>query len=403
MLLLSLLRSSQSLPRYTRITAAACAVGTLAACSGSSPGGGFGTADSGVAEVDAGARSDDAGADASKPSTGGSTPDAGSGETAAGGDATTSQPGTDAATAVDAGTPLDAGGGLVYPPFAAAGGTIDDGLAQLNLYRALVGLSTVALDAPSSTGCAAHLQYLICAAAAGGGTGYLEHTETGFPQCATDGGAQAGIASDLAWGESSMNRVTVGESLGQAVDDWMNGLYHRTPLLNPGLTKVGVASTEGYNCLDYAASGNTVAARAATPVLFPPAGTTDVPDTFGGNEGPCPTAPADPLTATTCPGSGFIVSANFYGWSTGNASAIGAVASVTLTDTAASAAVPLLAWYADTIAGHDPAPGYVKNEIALVPQASLAAGHSFSVAIQATVSGQPMNLSWSFTTGSRAP
>ncbi|MBV9949001.1 MAG: hypothetical protein JOZ69_19285 [Myxococcales bacterium] len=294
-------------------------------------------------------------------------------------------------------------GGVAYPAFAAAAGTINDGLTQLNMYRALVGLTPVTLDAASSTGCAAHLQYLICAAAAGGGNGYLEHTETGYPQCTGDGGgATAGIDSDLAWGQAFSNRQTVGQSFGQAVDDWMNGLYHRTPLLDPGLTKIGAASTQGYNCLDYAASGNTVTARAATPVLFPPVGTTDVPDTFSGNEGPCPTA-TNPQSATSCPGGGFIVSANFYGWGSRGASAINGVSSATLTDTVTGAAVPLFAWYADTVAGHDPAPGYVRNEIALVPQASLAAGHTFAVSIQATVSNQAMSLSWSFTTGSRAP
>ncbi len=411
------------LSRGGRVVIQAAANSALVACGSSASTGGFPgeSDDGGPTQVD-----DAGGSDATVPegSTGGGgatdSPTAdtqpgtlgdGAARDSSAGDSSTANPPHDGSadgagvgntTGGDAGLVDGASGSTrVYPPFAAAGGTVADGIVQLNLYRTFVGLGAVTLDAPSSTGCAAHLQYLICAAAAGGGNGYLEHTETGFPQCAVDGGAQAGIESDLAWGESSANRTTVGQSFGQAVDLWINGLYHRTPLLNPGLMKVGAASTQGYNCLDYAASGNTVTARAATPVLFPPSGSSDVPEMFGGNEGPCPTA-TNPLTATTCPAGGFIVSANFYGWSTGNASAIGAVASATLTDTATGAVVPLFAYYADTVAGHDPAPGYVRNEIALVPQASLAANHSFAVAIQATVSGQAMALAWTFTTGTRA-
>lgn len=289
---------------------------------------------------------------------------------------------------------------LVYPAYAGDNGTVAEGIAQLNLYRSLVGLSQVTLDSASSAACATHLQYLVCAQATMG-MGYLEHTETGVPSCATDGGEPAGIDSDLAWGQGSTNGKVTDQSMGQAVDLWINGLYHRNPLLNPGLTKVGAASTDGYNCLDYNAPGNTVSERASSPVLLPPDGTTDVPETFGGFESPCPTA-ADPLTATNCGGSGFIVTANWYGWVNGNSPhAITAVSSVTMTDTTTNAAVPLFAWYADTISGHDPAPGYVQNEIALVPQASLAANTTFSVAISATISGQATNLSWSFTTGSR--
>jgi len=315
-------------------------------------------------------------------------------------DASTSGDGESASTT---GSDGSAPTSLVYPPYA-GNGTIDDGIAQLNLYRTLVGQSPVTLDPVSSAGCAEHLQYLICAEATKG-MGYLEHTETGVPSCATDGGGTAGVDSDLAWGESTTNGVVTDQSLGEAVDLWINGLYHRNPLLDPGLTKAGAASSGGYNCLDYGAPGNTATVVAASPVLFPPEGTTDVPETFGGFESPCPTA-ADPLTATTCGGSGFIVTANWYGWGTGESSAISAVSSVSMTDMATDAAVPLFAWYADTISGHDPAPGYVHNEIALVPQASLGPNTTYSVTIDSTISKtvgaeQATTLSWSFTTGTR--
>jgi hypothetical protein len=185
------------------------------------------------------------------------------------------------------------------------------------------------------------------------------------------------------------------------VDLWINGLYHRRPLLDPGLVKVGAASKNGFNCLDYHAAGNTVAKKLASPTLWPANGMTDVPRTFGGSEGPCPTNPDNPQAGGQCAASGFIASATFYSWGTFQASSINSVASATLTDQGANALVPLLAYYADGVAGHDPAHGFVLDEIALVPQASLGAGKTYRVDISAVVKGAPTNLSWTFVTGTR--
>lgn len=372
------------------LAACAAALAGVAACSGAA---GNGPADSGAPSTsgsspsteDDSPPSDDGGANASDASVadGSTSRDAG--------------PGGEDAAQGDAAGPLD--GSLVYPPYAGNGGTVADGVAQLNLYRAFLGLSAVTLDSASSIGCTDHIEYLVCAAAAKGEQGYLEHTET-VTSCAVDGGEPAGTDSDLAWGQETTNgMVSENQSLGEAVDLWNNGLYHRNPLLDPGLTKVGAASSDGYNCLDYGAAGNTATVVVAAPVLFPPDGATDVPVSFGGNEEPCPTA-ANPLDFTTCGPGGFIVTANWYGWA-GGQDAISAVASATLTDTEIGAVVPLFAYYADNVDAHNPAPGYIPNEIALVPQASLADSHTFLVNIEATVSGQPTTLSWSFTTGSR--
>jgi hypothetical protein len=294
------------------------------------------------------------------------------------------------------------GTGLVYPP-AAGQGDIAAGLAQLNLYRTAVGENAVTLDAASSTPCAGHLAYLIEEAQKLGQPGYLEHTESDHANSNYSAANEAaGKESDLAWGQSFDRNGTQYQSFGQAIDLWINGLYHRTPLLDPGLVKVGAASTMGYNCIDYAAAGNRTTLKLAAPTLWPADGMTDVPLTFGGNEGPCPTA-TDPLNATTCPSAGFIPSANFYAWTTRNQTAIQAVASATLTDQSVDppAEVPLFAWYADKVPQHDPAAGYVRDEIALVPQMSLGANKTYRVAISATVLGAPTDVSWTFQTGTR--
>lgn len=289
----------------------------------------------------------------------------------------------------------------VYPPSA---GTSDlaAGIAQLNLYRAALGLSMVTLDTASSPGCEGHLQYLIEEAGTRG-QGYLEHTESNHDNSHYSAeNEQAGKSSDLAWGQSGGPGGAKGQSLAEAVDLWINGVYHRRPLLDPGLVKVGAASIQGYNCLNYNATGNTTVVKIDRPVLWPADGMTDVPRAFGGNEGPCPTNPSDPLNASSCGPSGFIISAVWYNFGTGRASALTSVASVTLKDSATQMEVPLLTWYADGVAGHDPARGYMRDEIAIVPQASLAASTSYQVDIDGVVNGAATKLSWSFKTGTRS-
>ncbi|HYP88703.1 MAG TPA: CAP domain-containing protein [Polyangiaceae bacterium] len=308
-----------------------------------------------------------------------------------------------AAGAMNGGSTGSAGAtqGTVYPP-AAGAGDVATAIAQLNRFRASLGLSVVTLDDASSVGCEGHLQYLIEEAENTGQRGYLEHTENNHDNSHySAANEQAGKNSDLAWGQSGGPGGTMGQSLGQAVDLWINGVYHRRPLLDPGLTKVGAASIQGYNCFNYNAAGNTTVLKLDHAVLWPADGMTDVPRAFGGNEGPCPTNPADPTASGSCAAAGFIISATYYGWGTNRASALTSVSSVTLTDTTTSAAVPLLTWYADGVSGHDPAHGYMRDEIALVPQAALTPNTTYRVDVDAVVGGSAAPLSWSFTTGTR--
>lgn len=285
---------------------------------------------------------------------------------------------------------------VVHPP-AAGAGDLADGVAQLNLYRSALGLEPVTFDEASSVGCEGHLLYLIEEAEARG-QGYLEHTESNQNNSHYSAENEAaGRSSDLAYGGGRGGQQ---QNLAQAVDLWINGLYHRWPLLDPGLIRVGAASNSGYNCLNYGADGNQEAIRAEGPVFWPADTMTDVPRAFGGNEGPCPTA-ADPLSAAQCDGSGFIVSASFYGWGTFRESAITSVTDARLIDTASGMPISLFAWYADGVADHDPAPGYVADGIALVPADTLAEDTTFRVEVDAVVGGEAMPLSWTFTTGTR--
>lgn len=359
--------------------------------SGGEPGGTGGSLTSGAGAASA-AGINAAGSGAAGVPSGGGGALGGSGGAGGGGASTGGGNGGNAGTAPSS---------SIHPP-AAGAGDIAAGIAQLNLYRASLGLSQVTLDEPSSIGCEGHLLYLIEEAEQRGQPGYLEHTESNRDNRHYSAENEAaGKNSDLAWGQRGGPGSAQGQSLGQAVDLWLNGVYHRRPLLDPGLVKVGAASNQGYNCLNYNASGNTTVKKPDAPVLWPAAGMTDVPRAFGGNEGPCPTNPSDPRAGGSCGPSGFIISAVWYNWGTGRMSALTSVASVTLTNSATQAEIPLLTWYADGVSGHDPAPGYMRDEIALVPEATLAANTSYEVAIDAVVSGTPTELRWSFKTGSR--
>lgn len=379
----------------------------LAACASAADpdsAGGEAPVDEPGATEDAGAR----GPGGSTPGNGGNGGSGGSG--GAGGGATSPDAGGAGAGGAGNGGAAGAGGaagggagggatpGAAYPAFL-EGGDIAAGIAHLNAYRATLGLSQVTLDAATSTGCEGHLDYLIWEAQ-NTGQNVLRHDEPNHANPHySPANEQAGKDSDIAWGQDQNG----GQTLGAAVDVWINGLYHRHPLLDPGLVRVGAASKQGYNCLNYRSNGNTQAVVATAPVLWPADGMTDVPRTFIGNEGPCPTTPNDPLNGGSqhCPAGGFIPTAVFYGWGDWQTSAFQSVSSVKLLDTRSNAEVPLLAWYGDGVSGHDPAHGYVLDEIALVPQASLGANVTYQVAIDAVVRSAPTELRWTFTTGTR--
>jgi hypothetical protein len=290
------------------------------------------------------------------------------------------------------------GAPLKYPPPFGMG-DINAGIAHLNEYRTAIGATAVTLDEASSAGCEGHLNYLIEEQRLTGMVN-LTHDEPDHNNMYYSvANENAGKQSDLSWGGSGNGMG--GQPFGAGVDLWINGLYHRRPLLDPGLVKVGAASKNGYNCLNYRATGNTVTEKLAGPTIWPSSGMIDVPRMFSGSEGPCPTNPANPQAGGTCAKSGFIPSATFYNWGTFQKSAIESVTTATLTDDAANTPVALLTYYADAQTGHDPAHGYVSDEIALVPQASLAANKTYRVDIVAVVKGTPTNLSWKFTTGTR--
>lgn len=111
-----------------------------------------------------------------------------------------------------------------------------DWLLRLNQYRAMEGLRQVTEDAVLSQGDAAHAQYVVKNyAGVIGGKQALSvdlHVEQRGQPGFTYSGFVAGRASDVVVSQRSHSPVW-------AVDGWMAAPFHRFPLLNPDLYRVG--------------------------------------------------------------------------------------------------------------------------------------------------------------------
>ena len=99
-----------------------------------------------------------------------------------------------------------------------SGNNAADVLGLVNYYRETVGLDTVVLSETLSNDCYAHATYMQK-------NGTFAHTQSGS-YFTSPNGAHAGLNSVLAQNVAGMY---------QSVDVWMESLYHRIPILEPGL------------------------------------------------------------------------------------------------------------------------------------------------------------------------
>lgn len=105
---------------------------------------------------------------------------------------------------------------------------------RMNLHRKICGLNPVVLDIAMSEGCVKHAAYLnqnedqILA-------GLDAHHEVSTRPGYTAEGAYAGEHGDITYGHTGTS----------AIDSWMGTYYHRSPILSPGVTKVGYGDDPG--------------------------------------------------------------------------------------------------------------------------------------------------------------
>jgi len=174
-------------------------------------------------------------------------------------------------------------------------------LALLNWYRRLSGLELVSEDSRLSAGDQAHVRYLLAnyseALRSGAMPGGEMHEERDGSPGYTPDGAKAGKQSDVDFVYWHGHQPA--GLLNFAILDWVSGAFHRLPLLNPNLRRVGYYDFCGGGiCV---AAMNAIAGADGTglrqsyprPLKFPPADAGIDLRTFE-NEWP------DPLSA--CPG-----------------------------------------------------------------------------------------------------
>jgi uncharacterized protein YkwD len=102
-------------------------------------------------------------------------------------------------------------------------------VSQLNAHRARAGLGPVALDPSLSRGCLAHARYVSRNVNHPAVQGLGIHEQDKRLPGATPEGAKAGKGSVIA---------IISDPV-ESVDGWMATLYHRVPLLDPRLKRIG--------------------------------------------------------------------------------------------------------------------------------------------------------------------
>ncbi|MCC7536394.1 MAG: thrombospondin type 3 repeat-containing protein, partial [Deltaproteobacteria bacterium] len=267
------------------------------------------------------------------------------------------------------------------------GDVVSDGVAHLSWTRSLVGLGPVVNDAELTHGCEIHLAYLRRRSEELGEP-VLTHEEDLSLDYASEEGNDAGIASVLSIGRGG---------IAEAIDGWMGTLYHRLPLIHPGLARVGVAAGDGYACVQYA-PGTDARAAAPYPILWPPPDLVGAARAFAGSESPCPTVD-DPFAGGARPGSATIASIGLNG--------MGAMSDVsaTLARLDTGDVVPLFRLYYDGGPTEHEQQGYLDGTIALVPEpgSTLDRAAVYEVTVDAALSGAAQTFRWRFATGRPLP
>lgn len=243
-------------------------------------------------------------------------------------------------------------------------------VAQINAYRAQAGLPPIRLDEKQSIGCMDHAKYMVRNRGSEAVAGLNLHTESPDVPGYTAAGAACAQSADLAPSISSLS---------VAIDEFMASLYHRRPILSPGLGSIAI----GYAALP---DGNLAAALMFVnkdffeprTVFYPADGQSNVPLAFG-KEFPDPVPPEG--------GGGYPITLQFP--------AFDALTSVhaTLTD-AAGHDVPF--YLSDPKHPATSFPQY--GVVCLIPKETLLPGSSYHASIDAKWRGAPMHKEVRFST-----
>lgn len=263
---------------------------------------------------------------------------------------------------------------LLAARVASADGPDAEVLGRVNAFRKAAGLAAVQLDPDLSKGCMEHAEYMKKNKGTDAMEGLNAHTQRADLPGATAAGAACGKAADLFPGVSD---------LAGAVDGWMAGIYHRRPMMDPALTKVGF----GYAKLDdgsYMAAlmfAKSKTSASGWPVAYPASAQADVPLEYGAEiPNPIPNNGR----------GGYAVTLQFppFDKVTG--------VKATLTAGPAGKPTPVPIHLSDP---EHPATSFGQyGVVSLIPKQALDPSTKYTVKIDATWNGKAQTWSWSFTT-----
>jgi uncharacterized protein YkwD len=248
-------------------------------------------------------------------------------------------------------------------------------VAQVNAYRKLVGVAPVTLDPALSKGCQAHAEYLVRNHGHPQVQGLNVHKEDPSLPGYSEEGARAAQASV----------IQAGANPAVAVDGWMATFFHRLPILDPDLKRIGwgqtVAKGPGWITVMDTSRGK----GRDRAVFYPAAKQENVPLAYhraGYTSDPIPKEIRRPV--------GYPITVTFP------ESKIVKKATATLVDRAGR---EVFAWVTTPEAAEDK--HFQRNTIGLIAKDALAPNTSYTVTVEAEVSGEAWKRTWSFTTGKR--
>ena len=244
-------------------------------------------------------------------------------------------------------------------------------LRLVNHYRQRAGLTPVRIDQALSAGCMEHANYMVQNQGTEAMAGLNAHTQRPGLPGASAAGAACAKAADLFPGVSN---------LGVAIDGWMAGLYHRRPMLDPQLERIGVGYARLPDGMLTAALRfeNATRKRGGWPVAYPADKQADIPLDYGAeipNPIPKHGSGGYPITLQFPPFD------KVTGVSAALSDARGNQVAFFLSDP------------------EHPATSFGQyGMICLIPKQSLQPQQSYSVRIDATWKGKPGTWKWSFST-----
>lgn len=244
---------------------------------------------------------------------------------------------------------------------------------RVNVHRRAAGLDPVALDPALSKGCAAHAEYLVRNEDRPSTQGLGLHSEDVNLGGYTREGERAAKASVIYLGLEGSD----------AVEGWMASLFHRIPLMQSRLRRIGYGSARGGRAkvtvvLD--ATNGLGPGKDAPSVVYPAEGQKDVPREFS------PEIP-DPIPESPEKKAGYPVTVIF------GEGALVKDAVMTLRDASGK---EVACWLSSPAA--PAAADYQRNTVALIPKEPLPPGTALTVSLAARVTGRPLQKTWTFTT-----